>query len=469
MPPIREVPASSRRLDSWKEIAAYFGRDERTVKRWEKDRSLPVHRLPGSARGRVFAFTDELSQWMHSLDASPQSSSPAVIANPQWEVFGGPTLVPSPARKGRHWIAIVAIVVVASVAVLAFAYRRQLASAMRLGPTNSKMANSAARQVNPEAQELYLKGRYYWDKRTPEDLNKAVDFFTQAIVRDPSYAPAYVGLADCYNLLREYAAMPSEEAFPRALAAAKKAVELDDASAEAHNSLAFVTFYWKWDAAEAEREFRRAIELNPSYVTAHHWYATFLMVLGRFPEALEQIDQAQRLDPASNSILADKALVLFHQGHTAQAITLLQQVGVAQPGFFSTHQYLAYIHLTNRDYPAYLEEARKAAELSHDETELATVNAAEKGFHASGERGMLERTLQMQKKFFAAGTMPAFEVAKTQALLGDKAEAMRYLQTSYQRHESSFLSIGTTEPMLALHDDPAFRKLVVEAGLPPLS
>ena len=120
------------------------------------------------------------------------------------------------------------------------------------------------RRINqsPEAEELYLKGRYFWNKRTPEDLNKALDLFTQAIVRDPGYAQAYVGLADCYNLLREYSVMPPNEAYPRALAAAKKAVELDDNSAEAHNSLAFATFYWTWDAATAEREFKRAIAVE---------------------------------------------------------------------------------------------------------------------------------------------------------------------------------------------------------------
>src|ERR1019366_4026317 len=159
---------------------------------------------------------------------------------------------------------------------------------VRATPQASEAADGA--NVDPEAQDLYLKGRYYWDKRTPDDLNKAVDFFTQASIRDPNYAQAYVGLADCYNLLREYAAMTPEEAYPRALAAAKTAVELDDSSAEAHNSLAFVTFYWNWDVAGAEREFRRALELNPTYVVAHHWYATFLMTIGRLPEALEQID-----------------------------------------------------------------------------------------------------------------------------------------------------------------------------------
>jgi len=473
VPPIRELQPPNRRLDSWKEIAAFFGRDERTVKRWEKERSLPVHRLPGSSRARVFAFTEELSQWMHSARSSVQGTDPtaAILGTAQRELSGGPTLVASPARPRRSWIAATAIAAVAVVAViLALPYRHSgLAAITQYRTTGPEQGVSGTRPGNPEARELYLEGRYYWDKRTPEDLNKAVDFFTQAIVRDPSYAPAYVGLADCYNLLREFAAMTPEEAFPRALAAARKAVELDGSSAEAHNSLAFVTFYWNWDAARAEQEFRRAIELNPDYATAHHWYATFLMVLGRFPEALQQIERAQQLEPASTPILADKALILFHQGDAGQATVLLKQVEAAQPAFFSTHRYLAHIYLTNRDYLDYLREAKKAAVLAHDQTELAVVQAAEKGFHSGGERAMLESTLRMQKQFFANGAILAFTVAETYALLGDEAEALRYLRTSYERHEMSFLSVRIHEPFFVLHDDPAFRKLVVQAGLPPLT
>jgi Tfp pilus assembly protein PilF len=147
---------------------------------------------------------------------------------------------------------------------------------------------------NAEAQDLYLRGRYHWDRRTPDDLNKAVDYFTQAIVKDPSDAAAYVGLADCYNLLREFGAMPPTEAYPRALSAAQRAVVLDDTSAEAHSSLAFATFWWSWQGVTAEREFKRALELDPKFGRGHHWYATYLLALHRYPEALDQIEQARR-------------------------------------------------------------------------------------------------------------------------------------------------------------------------------
>lgn len=478
---IREMPRPNRRLDSWKEIAAFFGRDERTVKRWEKERSLPVHRLPGSPRARVFAFTDEMTQWMNAADSAgvegiTQEKPPSAMRT---ESSGGSARL-SRAHSPRRWITIAAIAAILALAALGLTliFRRKNSIAMiRAGETASSTSaatvgsakSSGTVSVDSEAQDLYLKGRYYWDKRTPDDLNQAVDFFDQAIVKDPNYAQAYVGLADCYNLLREYAAMPSEEAYPRALAAARKAVELDDSSAEAHNSLAFVTFYWNWDVDGAEREFRRALELNPKYVVAHHWYATFLMTIGRLPEALKQIEEAQRLDPASTPILADKALILFHQGHTDQAIGLLKQLEVAQPAFFSTHQYLSDIYLASRDYANWLEEARQSAELSHDESQLAILHAAEQGFKSRGAKGMLESILGVQKKLYSDGRMPAFFVATTCAYLGNKAEALRYLQTSDRRHESSFTSIRVHQAFRSLHDDPSFRNLVMQAGLPPLA
>jgi tetratricopeptide (TPR) repeat protein len=323
--------------------------------------------------------------------------------------------------------------------------------------------------VDPVARDLYLRGRYHWEKRTPEDLSQAINYFNQAITRQPQYAQAYVGLANCYSLLREFAAMPSEEAFPKAVVAARKAIELDDSSAEAHAALAFVTFYWNWDVPGAEREFLRAIELDPKYVTAHHWYATFLMVLGRYPAALDQIDLAQQLDPGSTPILADKALILFHNGDRDQAISLLRQLAESQPGFFSTHQYLSYLYLDNGDYPDYLAEAGKAAALSRDKHEMEIVRAAESGYRFGGRREMLESILLVQKKLFDGGSMPAFFIAETYGRLGDRNGALQCLKTSFQRHEVAFLAIRVDQALTFLHSDPTFQQLVEEAGLPPLS
>jgi len=488
MPIVHDVKTANRRLDSWKEIAAFFDRDERTVKRWEKERSLPVHRLPGGSRARVFAFTSELSRWMHSLDLSSRTENPDNSDSPDLSlgqlnpqipdpVVQNPThdaAAATPGNSRKSWPAVVAAVLLLAAVgtglLLVGAHRRHVLAAVNEAPPSAGLPPKTltASPVDPAAQALYLKGRYFWNRRTPADLSKALDFFTQAIVRDPNYAQPYVGLADCYNLLREFSAMPSEEAFPRALAAARKAVEIDDSSAEAHASLAFVMFYWNWDIVGAEREFRRAIELNPSYVAAHHWYATYLMVLGRLPEAMKEIERAQELDPASTAILADKALVLFHMGRPDEAAALLKQLEASQPAFFSTHKYLSHIYLSQREYANYLTEAAEAARLSQDKREVAIVRSAEQGFKAGGERGMLENILQLQKKFYAEGQLSPYLVARTSALLGRKEDALRFLQDSYRKHDSLLLSLRADEALLSLHNDPSFQQLVAQIGLPPL-
>jgi tetratricopeptide (TPR) repeat protein len=472
---IREAPLGSRRLDSWKEIAAFFGRDERTVKRWEKEKGLPVHRLPENIGARVFAFTDELTRWMNSpepahtkaVDDEHQETVPAEIS---------PAAEPAPPSPARSWAILALVVAILASASLVIVYRyNKSRSNLSEEVTAARTANASVLSAtgshivsDPAAQDLYLKGRYHWEKRTPDDLNTAISYFNQAIARDPQYAQAYVGLANCYSLLREFAAMPSEEAFPKALAAARKAIELDDSSAEAHTALAQVTFYWNWDVAGAEREFLRAIELDPKYVTAHHWYATFLMIQGRYPAALEQIDLAQQLDPGSTAILADKALILFHQGDRDKAISLLKQLSESQPDFFSTHQYLSYIYLDNGDYPNYLAEASTAAALSHDAHELEIVRAAENGYHSAGRKGMLESIFRVQKKYFDNGSMPAFFIAETYGRLDDRQNTLQYLRRSSQRHEVAFLAIRVDQAWTFLHSDPAFQQLVEQAGLPPL-
>jgi tetratricopeptide (TPR) repeat protein len=250
---------NGRRLDSWKEIATFFGRDERTVRRWEKENSLPIHRVPGSAKGRVFAYEDELSQWLRTPQAVANDNSSADAVQTKT-----PRTVGEPRRRrwgtAGKWAIGLAVCGLLVCGTLVFSKNRGFAvHASGAGSHGTRAANS-------NAEDFYLKGRYYWNKRTPDDLTKAVDLFTQAIVQDPNYAPAYVGLADCYNLLREFSVMPPAEAFPRARAAAQKAVELDPGSAEAHNSLAFALFWGYMDVAGAEREYRRALALEPNNV-----------------------------------------------------------------------------------------------------------------------------------------------------------------------------------------------------------
>ncbi len=488
-----EPLGAKKRLDSWKEIATFFGRDERTVKRWEKERGLPVYRVPGSARGGVFAYAEELAEWLkapsHNWDPaeipSPEAISPEPEAVPSEEdsdrdlpanvltiklpadvstPVPAPALrlVPPPSRfaAARTFLWLVPLVLIAaSFLVLSFSHREP----------RFKNALAAPHPPSAEAQDLYLKGRYYFEKRTPDDLNKAVDFFTQAIVHDPGYAAPYVGLADSYNLLREYSAMLPQEAFPRAQAAASKAVELDPNSAEAHNSLAFASFWGFFDVATADREFKRAIELDPSLPRAHHWYATFLVEVERIPEALAEIERARQLDPSSTPILADKGLILSAAGKTEEARTLLAQVVASQPDFVPSHRYLAQnIYLPEGNYAGYFAEMATVARLRHDVNAQKNVAAEQSAFQRGGIQALLEQRLKTRRESFDYGTGSAFDLAEACAAMGRDNDALKYLEIAYQRHDLSLATLATTAEFRHLHQNQEFRELVAKVGLPPV-
>jgi DNA-binding winged helix-turn-helix (wHTH) protein/tetratricopeptide (TPR) repeat protein len=324
----------------------------------------------------------------------------------------------------------------------------------------------SAHPANSQARDLYLEGRYYWSKRTPDDLHKAVDYFTQAIVRDPGYADAYVGLADCYNLLREYAAMPASEAFPRARAAAAKAVELDPKSSQARVSLAFAAFWGFWDADTSDREFRRAIELDPNNAIAHHWYATTLQELGRFPQALVEIERAQALDPSSRAVRADKAVILSELGQRKESADLLQQMEKSDPSFVSPHRYLKRLDLQNGDYRGYLAEQRQEAALTDDASALRIANASKKGFAAGGAQGMFDAQSREQQELFDEGKLDAYFLAETCALAGDKSAALKYLKLAFDQHSQEMPGIAFDPAFKGLRGEPAFRQLQAAMKLP---
>lgn len=433
--------SDGKRLDTWKEIGAFLGRDERTAKRWEKERGLPVHRVPGTGRATVFAYTGELTRWLHR-DEGPAATTPALPNEPE------------PARHRRVGLITAVAIAVVGIAVVLLLVR----------PFSSRAA-AKAHVPNPEAQDLYLKGSYFWHKRTPESLQQAVDLFTQSIVRDPAYAPAYVGLANCYNLLREYTAMPAAEAYPRAIAAAKRAIALDDSLSDAHSALAFGEFYWEWKPQAALAEYHRAIELDPHSVPAHHWLATSLMCLGRFPEALAEIETARNLDPGSNAVLADKGLILYAAGQRNEAIALLRQIEAAEPTFLSPPEYLAAIYFAQGDSSLFLAEWRRVALLRHDLHQQELNDAAAKAFATGGRPAMLAEMLAAQKKDFAAGREEAYALARTAVLAGDKQAALAYLRLSFSRHEEHIIGIEVDAAFAGLRSDPAFRELVGGLGL----
>ena len=462
---------AKQRLDSWKAIAAFFVRDERTVRRWEIERGLPVHRVPGSGRGVVYAFTDELEEWLREPEA--QQKDPIDTERGDGGTNADHTAGENRSTEAaasvhrRSWIVpwLVAGGLALAVLVAVIAYRETARFMARAAESQAGLAGEQQHTPSPEAQDLYLKGRFAWNKRTPESLNQAVDYFTQAIVRDPAYAEPYIGLADCYNLLREFSVMPPSEAYPRALAAARKAAELAPNSSEAHTSLAFPLFWWNLDIKSAMREYNTAIALDPNNARAHHWYATFLVELGRFPEAMAEIARARQLDPSSTAIMTDKAFILMTSGKDSEALALLKQVEAADPNFSEAHHFLSSLYLNQEEYASYFEEVRAAIHLMHDRDAEFVLAAQEKGLATGGRRGLQEATLHAHQRLYSEGRRCDFALAEDYAELGNKAEAMRHLETAYANHDPGLASLLINVAFNGMRHDAAFQELVARVGL----
>ena len=495
----RDAGTRNIRLDSWKEIATFFGRDARTVKRWETERDLPIHRVPGGERGGVFAYVDELELWLNASGTKTASSLAPCKEQPLNQQHdslpGAPALEPKtvgpschpetdeeiafsensytaahPQKPFRH-SPVLNIGMWTSAGILLFVLTASLAIHIlkpRAAETASAAETRSARSRNytpdPQAADLYLKGRYYWNMRTGPSLNQAVDYFTQSIVHDPQYAPAYAGLADCYLLLREYARMPDSEAYPRAVAAARKAAELDPGSSEAHRALAFALHYWDWDLPRAEQEFRRALQLNPNDAEAHHWYATSMLASGRYTEALQQIDEARRLQPMSISVLADRDVILLLAGRQEEAIAGLRQLETADSGFLSTHIYLTDAYLLTHDDRGYLDEMKKSAMIAKDDNIFSAIDAGRRALAKGGESAMLVAMARRIGELADRGQESEYVAASLYALAGRKQDALSYLTSSYARHEALFLSARLDPDFTNLRQDPEFQSLVARVA-----
>ena len=481
------------RLVGWKDIAAYLGKADRTVKRWGRERGLPVHRVPGTAKTSVYAYPAELDQWLESASAFEPDSEPDIeespdTANMPVAAVEGATATADSAANAYHltwsakrkWATALAAVVVFAVALDATARLTVGESAAGIAhrflahrPPSVESSTPAVSDTDKgQANDFYLRGRYEWNQRTPESLNRALDLFTQAIVHDPGDARAYAGLADTYDLLREYTTAKDDDVFSRAIAAARKAVALDDSLPEAHRALAFAEMYGTWDFADADKEFRRAIALNPNDSQARLWYANALGELGRFSEALDQMNKAQELDPTSRSILADKGLMLYNAGRTQEGLGLLKEVEQSAPDFRSPHFYLMRIELSFRDYRDFLAEGERTAQAANDPVMEDVIASARAGYAHGGDRGLLNALYAKQREYFREGKLHAAMFAATCVLMGKKQEALTILEDAYHQHDIEFLAMLSHPDLRTLKDEPRYQALArkisdLERSSPP--
>jgi TolB-like protein/DNA-binding winged helix-turn-helix (wHTH) protein/Flp pilus assembly protein TadD len=342
---------------------------------------------------------------------------------------------------------------------------RAIADQIRISVNPQEQAAlKTAKVVNPQAYESYLKGRFFWNKRTAEGLQAALTFFSQAIEEDPKFAQAYSGLADTYSLLGDwqYAVMTPREAFPKAKAAAIKALELDSALGEAHNSLAFCLDGFDWDFDSAGKEFRRAIELNPGYATAHHWYAWHLSLSGRYDEAIAEMRKAENLDPLSLIINSDLAELLVLAHSYDESIQQSRKTVELDPNFALAHNQLGQAYLQKQMHDEAVAELQKAVQLSGGSpTSLANLARA---YIASGKKTEAVKLLGDLKKRSNPSHSYAPEIAAIFVSLGESDQAMNWLEKGYEeRFNPGVLLRPAFDP---LRSDPRFDDLLRRIGLP---
>jgi TolB-like protein/DNA-binding winged helix-turn-helix (wHTH) protein/tetratricopeptide (TPR) repeat protein len=340
---------------------------------------------------------------------------------------------------------------------------QSIATAIRTKVTPEEHARLADnRPVNPEAYEAYLKGRYFWNKRTESGLKKSIEYFQQSIQKDPGYALVYSGLADSYDLLAGFEFLPSKDAYSKAKAAANKALKLDDTLGEAHTVLGDAMYEMDWDWRGAEREFKRAIELNPGYATAHQRYSLFLMRVKRTEESLTEIRRAQAIDPLSLAITSSVGWRLLWARRYDEAIEQLQKTLEMDPNFGRTHMYLGWAYEAKGNSEKAIDELRKAVLSDAGSEELASLGHA---YALGGYTRQAQNVLKQLEERSRRGYASEYEMAIVYAGLGEKDRAFGWLAKSCNNRDKDLVSLKADQELDNLRSDSRFRDLLRCVGL----
>jgi len=343
---------------------------------------------------------------------------------------------------------------------------QEIASQLRLPLSGEKETRFDQRNTRDvEAYQLYLKGRYFWNKRTREGIKKGIEFFEQSVRIDPNYSLPYAGLADCYNVLGQLGEFSPNEAIPKAKAAALNALRLDDTLAEAHASLALIYegYDWNWTAAEAE--FKRAIELNPNYATAHHWYAMHLSALGRHEEALAEIRQAKVLDPVSLIINANEGWIYFCSRQYDRGIEQLRDTINMDPNFGNAHYKLALLYEIKGMHAEAVAEYLKNERLGGmNQSEADELEAA---YAKSGWKGFCQKELEVLEAQSKRGYVSPKYFVLTHLQLGNKEQAFRWFEDAYKDRSELLVYLKVDPRFESLRSDPRFGNLLNRVNLAP--
>ena len=456
-----------RRLVGWKTIGQFLRCTERTARRWEADRGMPVHRIPGGGRSSVWASTDELSAWLQALPSDVQETLRAeagtdartdtpVIADAAAgaPASGDMTAAASQPMRRTLWVtsALVALGLIATALLIWNSAQRTPASTagMMRGPYDD----------DPEARETYMTARFELATRSAQSLEAAERGFRQLTESYPDRAAGWSGLADTYLLLREFGSMHEDVAYLQAERAARTALALDPKLADAWLDQAFIAWWWHGDAASAFRAFNTALQLDPNSAKGLHWYATALYAHGDYERSLQTIGRARALDPNNRAIVADEAWLRFGSGERTTALATLERLVQLDRSFESPHFYLAHAYLIMGRDADFLREAKLAAELRGQAETIDVLRLAEQRFLSGGRGAMLEQLSASEEQSCTRGTGSAVVVAEYRALANDREGMLKWLGTAQATHDYNLPTLRGYPEFAQYRSDPEFVKIV---------
>jgi tetratricopeptide (TPR) repeat protein len=479
------VSRPQQKLVSWKSIASYFECDERTAKRWERERGLPVHRAPGGKRSAVFAYSWELDSWLNSggrageLHSSADEAiqgeygSVAVVGHDEAATMAGALAAePTPTsgeRTRSEWKMLgSASAMMLVLAAAGFWIQRESREASLHTPMMQASVASVRHVPAAGAEELYLRGHYFWNLRTSDGLANALDAYMQAVVLDPSYAEAYAGLAETYDLLPQFGRADLGDALKKAEAAADRAIALNPNLADAHAAKAFALFYWDWDIAGSDAEFRRALALDPNSALTHQWYASTLDCRDDGVEALREIEAARRLNPASAAITADASLFQAEFANYAAGVQGLKDIEQTQPTLATPAWFLMEINFSAGDFAAYVSEARRYASITHAPEDAALADAVARGWARGGRDGLLRALLRFRMAAFDRGASAnyssdtGYRIGEILILLDRAQEALPWFRAALNKHNIGLIDMEDCPWAKPLQRDPGYAALFVD-------
>jgi DNA-binding winged helix-turn-helix (wHTH) protein/TolB-like protein/Flp pilus assembly protein TadD len=315
-----------------------------------------------------------------------------------------------------------------------------------------------------EAYRLYLKGRNAWNKRTGDALQQAIEFFNQAIAIDPNNSAAYAGIADCYNMLVVYGRVEPKEGFPKAKEAATKALEIDESSAEAHSSMAFIKFRWDWDRTATESEFQEAIKLKPAYAPAHQWYSSYLVAVERFDEAIAEAKRTEELEPLSFVASSHLGWIYYLSGQNDKAIEQCRKILELDPSSFPARRYLGLAYEAKGMYAEAIAEFQTGVKLSGSPLMLALLGHA---YAVSGKTAEAKQVLNDLQQLQGERYVSPYTVAAIHAGLGDQEQAFKWLQTAVEERDIWLMNLKVDPVFAKLRSQRQFTDILARIRLRP--